>query len=71
MLMWQEENYSGLDFGNQAEIGATKLGPNRALRKSLRGLGRKSEKITGLSEKKSKGLRTSCGWREEGTRTSL
>lgn len=39
VLRWQEENYAGLDIGNLAETGITRLGPDRASGKRLRGLG--------------------------------
>lgn len=53
VFRWQEENYFGLDIGNQAETGTARLGPDRPSGNSLRGLGRR-KKIMGLSEKKSK-----------------
>lgn len=43
MFRWQEENYFGLDFGNQAETGTARLGPDRLSGNSLRGLGRKEK----------------------------
>lgn len=39
VLRWQEENYAGLDIGNLAKTVITRLGPDRASGKSLRGLG--------------------------------
>lgn len=35
VLRWQEENYSGLVIGNQAETETTRMGPDKASGKSL------------------------------------
>lgn len=43
VLRWPEENYFGLDIGNQAETGTARLGPDRPSGNSLRGLGRKKK----------------------------
>ena len=51
-------------IGNQAEIGTDRLGPDRASGKSLRGLGRKSEKSQVCQKRRVK----SCAQAEAGQR---